>query len=530
MASTKEFYLKAIVTAQDRLTPALKNIAKQAESARNALKGAGGAINGFNDRLYSGGKFQLLEMMSGAAKSSKLFRAELAKVGSRSIALGKQVGILTAGFFGAVGGIHNVVSGAAAAGDALQKMSIRTGMSAESIQEWRFAADRSGISAETFDTAIAKMTVNMGQLRSGTGAFAKTVAGISPVLAKQLKNPALTAEQAFEKMLDAIRQVPDAQRRALLAQQFFGKAGAGLVTLANEDADALKGLRARARELGIISNEQAENSAKFVDAMTDLKKRWGDLRMTFAMKFLPSLTPFINKMTAFLIENKEQINKAIDSIVKPLSAWVDSLDPAEIVQGMLSLIDAVKGVIDFFGGLKNTVLAYVIVTNIGLIPALIRAALAFKGLLVAMGPIALAAAALVAGVWLIYQNWDTVASRLKDVWNDFSDFIRRLWDSVKKIFSDAVDWIMNLMETFNPFAAIEGGDGMMLAGAGVPSLPARMASAQASQLAAAGNPVEIQNNIVIEAPEGSRIKEVSAKSKGADVKTSVGHRSEGSLA
>ena len=32
MASTKEFYLKAIVTAQDSLTPALKNIGKNTAS------------------------------------------------------------------------------------------------------------------------------------------------------------------------------------------------------------------------------------------------------------------------------------------------------------------------------------------------------------------------------------------------------------------------------------------------------------------------------------------------------------------
>lgn len=520
MAAAKEFYLKAIVTAQDRLSPALKNIVKQAETVRASF----GKFN----RMSEAALFGFMDRLPAASKQFTLLRGEMAKVGSRFFALGKEVAVAGAGFVGIGGGIMRLISDATAAGDALQKMSIRTGMSAEAIQQWQFVADRSGIPVETMNKSIEKMGVNMGALRAGTGPLVSAVEKFAPALTRQLKG-VKSNEEALDLMIRAMRKIPDAARRSYLASQLFGEEGRSLATLANESEESLEALKARARELGLISNEQADQSADFVDKMTDLKKGWGDLRNTFALRLLPSLTPFIAKLTDFLVKNREQVNKVIDSIVKPLSEWLDGLDPGEIVQGMMSLIETFKSAIGFFGGLKNAAIAYIVISNIGLIPAIFKAALAFKGLLVAMGPIGIGIAALVAAGWFLYSNWEEISTGFIGAWKQVADFLSGIWESIKAIFKSGVEWIENLMDTFNPFSAFEGGDGTMLAGAGGASLPARQATAQASQMALANRPAEVKTNIVIEAPEGSRIKEVESKAAGAKSETKVGHRGEGSL-
>lgn len=64
MAAQKEFYLKAVITAQDKVTPALNNTAKQAEIVKKLLWSA------FNDRLYTGGNYILARFLSGRLKIS----------------------------------------------------------------------------------------------------------------------------------------------------------------------------------------------------------------------------------------------------------------------------------------------------------------------------------------------------------------------------------------------------------------------------------------------------------------------------
>lgn len=555
------FYLKAIITAVDKISRPLKAIAEQAKNTRDTL----GKIR----------SPEFVQSMDNIGKQIRLTRGHMGKLGRSVGEVAKSVALFTAGMAAVGYGMASIVTQTADAGGALDDLSLRTGMSAEDLQKWSYAAMQTGISGEDFNRALEIMNKNMGALKAGTGPLAASIAKISPALSRQLKG-VKDNNEALDIMLKAIRQVPDANKRAYLATQFFGKSGMGLINLAAESEESLAALKQRAVELGILSNEDVAAAAVFGDRLDDLKKKWGDIKDTFATRMIPYLTPLLARLTDFLVANKGQINKLIDSVVVPLGEWLQDLDFEKITDDIIGFIDNVKTVISLFGGLKNVVIAYLVVSNIGLIKSILGAAMAFKGLAAAMGPVGLGLAALGVAAYLLYTHWDEVSTWLKDTWNGIVDafyetaaalgdavypetvvkawnglidFFGGLWDTIKGIFNDAIDWIGNLIRQFDPVRMIgdklsglfsqgfSGGDvSPYQAPAGVdvegglssPSLVQRQSQVTATQQTQAVNgkiQVSFDN-----APPGMRVSEVKSNHGGIGLDANVGYRAEGSLA
>jgi hypothetical protein len=76
---------------------------------------------------------------------------------------------------------------------------------------------------------------------------------------------AMTPDQQFEAIADAISHVPDPTQRAADAMAVFGRAGEDMLPLINQGAAGIDQLRARAEELGVAMND------KTVTALHDAK-------------------------------------------------------------------------------------------------------------------------------------------------------------------------------------------------------------------------------------------------------------------
>lgn len=542
------FYLKAIVTAVDRVSKPLKAIAEQARNTRGML-----------------GKLRSPEFsasMNDIGKQVRLTRGHMSKLGRGIKDVVKSVALLTAGLAAIGYGMASVVTQTADAGGALDDLSLRTGMSAENLQKWGYAALQTGNSNEDFNRALEIMNKNMGALKAGTGPLATSVAKISPALSKQLKG-VKDNNEALEIMLKAIRQVPDANKRAYLATLFFGKSGMGLINLAAESEESLAALKKRAVELGILSNEDVAAAAVFGDRLDDLKQKWGDIKDTFATRLIPVMTPLLARLTDFLVNNKEQINKLIDSVVVPLGDWLKDLDFEKLTNDVMDFINTIKTVVGLFGGLQNVVIGYLAISNVGLIKTIFKTALAFKGLVIAMGPIGIALTALAVGAYLLVTHWDKVSTWLKDTWNGIvdafyetaaalgdalypetvinawkglSDFFSELWTNIKNTFTDAINWIIDLIKRFNPVQLLKDKvSGMFPNGffgidspvAG-PSIVQKQAQAKAAQ-----NTSPVNGKIEVSfanAPAGMRVSDIKSNHNNIDLDANVGYRMAGSLA
>jgi len=107
-----------------------------------------------------------------------------------------------------------LASSTAAAGDEFAKQSRALGFNVEAYQELQDAAERSGVSAETFNSSMTAFTKRLGEAAEGSGP-AKDALEQLGLSAEELVG--LEPDVALAKVADAMRGVDDPARKAALA-------------------------------------------------------------------------------------------------------------------------------------------------------------------------------------------------------------------------------------------------------------------------------------------------------------------------
>lgn len=199
--------------------------------------------------------------------------------------------------------------------DALAKQSRRLDFPIEDLQEWKFAAEQSGVSTELFDKSIGAFSKRLGEARAGTGALVTILKKSNPELLKQVTSADNVAD-AFDLYLKAMRETPNATDRAALAAAGFSRAGLKMANIVDNSADAISKLRKEQRENGVLTKQQAENAEAFNDSMNSLMRSITGLRDTVLAPLLPMLTSFATKTREWVIANKELIATGIADFIK----------------------------------------------------------------------------------------------------------------------------------------------------------------------------------------------------------------------
>jgi len=205
-----------------------------------------------------------------------------------------------------VGSLGLAVRQFAAAGDELDKMSRRTGVSVRALSELKFAAEQSGSSLDSFEKGVRRMQRSIFDLERGSSTAVDAFAAIGLTL-DDLRG--LSPEAQFEMIAGRLAQVEDMSRRAAIAQQLFGRAGTELLPLLEQGAAGIDKLRQQARDLGItLDDEDAAAAAKLSDQLNILKRQLG----AAAVQIGSVLQPAVSEV-ATTIANK---GKAVIDLVK----------------------------------------------------------------------------------------------------------------------------------------------------------------------------------------------------------------------
>lgn len=141
----------------------------------------------------------------------------------------------------------------------------RLGADVEGIQKIAFAAGRMGIEFEQLSTAIKKLQKNLGEgkidedLRK-IGIEANAFAGMK-------------ADEAFFRVVDALRSVSDQNEQAALTMKLLGRSGQDLQAIIKEGSAELDRMGAEGVALGVIMREDVARGFESAgDAWDDAKK------------------------------------------------------------------------------------------------------------------------------------------------------------------------------------------------------------------------------------------------------------------
>jgi colicin import membrane protein len=216
-----------------------------------------------------------------------------------------EIGRLLVDGFQALGGIFSsvtnqitsLVSNVNSSLDTLVDFSARTGIGVEALQGYSLAAKLAGVDTEAFGTAVQKLAVSIGKATPG-GELDKSLRQINLSVA-ELR--ALSPEQQFSVIGEAISQLPTAADRAAASVAIFGKQGAALAPLFREGADSIDELRERAERLGIIVSEtQIENVAAMNDAFDLVSATIQGIVGQVIGNLAPAVTAVVDEFLTFI--------------------------------------------------------------------------------------------------------------------------------------------------------------------------------------------------------------------------------------
>ncbi|MEQ9813987.1 MAG: hypothetical protein RLO50_14500 [Azospirillaceae bacterium] len=177
--------------------------------------------------------------------------------------------------------------------DAMDVASRRIGVTAEQLQEFRFAAeDAANITAGQADTALQRFTRRVGEAAQGTGELRQVLEayGIAIRNADGSMRPIMAVLRDYA---DATANAGSTQEQLRLAVRAFDSEGAALVNVLARGSEGMDEFARAAREAGILTNEQVDEMAALDAEVTRLSTSLNtDLAQAF-VDLAPIISAFV---------------------------------------------------------------------------------------------------------------------------------------------------------------------------------------------------------------------------------------------
>lgn len=372
---------------------------------------------------------QLAMSLAGARAKMKAFGAAVSGLG-RSLMLGGLAVIAPVGI---------ALKKFSSYGDQIAKMARRTGISAEKLSEFGYAAELSGASIETFETGLRRMARVIldaeGGLKESKDALTEVGLASGDLLG-------LSMDKQFELIASGLYQIKDASKKAALAQELFGRSGMRLIPLIDAGPEGFKKMAREARKLGIVLDAQTAAEA---EQLTDDFTRMKMVLLGMAVKVGSALMPMFMEFAEWLKNMAGRVGKWIDDNRVLLQSLVKIAGTVLVVGAALLVLGKVIG---FIGLLLSPagIIGVVIASLLAVADIIFDLGLGFGDLLDTIKVGGHSIKTWVLTTWLaILQGWESVKSGILTGWKALTStasiaasyitqYFTRAWLTIKIIF------------------------------------------------------------------------------------------------
>lgn len=243
---------------------------------------------------------------------------------------------------GAAAGIYKLTKDTIDYGDKLGDTASMLGMSTKALQEYRYVAQLTGLSADEMDAALSKMTVNLGK-ESGDTQTALNTLGLT---FEQLR--AVSPDERLEMVAEAMAKVQSPTARAATTTALFGKSSMVLVNTLSSGAAGIAELRQEANDLGfVLGDDMVQAAGNADDAMNRFGAVMTGLRNSIGAQFIPMITKGIDGLSVWAKKNREMISGMVSSVGEFVGSILETVAPvADLAGGLLrDLLPVLSGII-----------------------------------------------------------------------------------------------------------------------------------------------------------------------------------------
>lgn len=252
--------------------------------------------------------------MGEASDAARGFAGRLGPVGGALAGLGPAglgaaagVGALTVGLTAGLRRAREAVDQF----DQLAKTADNLGVTTSALQEYRYVADRTGVSQAKLDDGIAAFTKRLGELRAETGSL-NTLLNKTDEGFKQQLLGARSTDEALTLLIERLADSETAFEKNALAAAAFGR-GPGLefAKVARDGADAVQRLRQEARDLGVVIEDDVLRQAERTSDQLATMQRIADAELNRAFV---ELSPVLIKSAGLFADIAGNIRSTVDAV------------------------------------------------------------------------------------------------------------------------------------------------------------------------------------------------------------------------
>lgn len=249
------------------------------------------------------------------------------------------------GAIGRVAGVASVVAGGGMGVlvgrsfqliDTQAKVADRLNASQEQLAGLDLAARRAGVSTQTLQMGMQRMTRRIGEAAQGAGeakGALKTLGLDAAALSM------MTADQQFLAVADALDKVENGSQRVGLAMKIFDSEGVALLNAIQGGAAGLEESQRRAEQFGLaISRIDAAKIEEANDAIADVRDVFTGFANQIGIVLAPLITDMAESFVDWAISGDSaaiKVQKAINNYVLPPLAKI--MDAWDLISGGIDI-------------------------------------------------------------------------------------------------------------------------------------------------------------------------------------------------
>ena len=233
-----------------------------------------------------------------------LTAAAFRSVGQRVTGLGKQMAKLSGAFaIAGVGAGAALTKSSMATIDNLAKTADKIGTTTEALGGLRHAAELTGVSSNTLDMAMQRLTRRVSEAADGTG---EAKGALQELGLNAVELEKLPLDTQMEKIADAMGGLDTQADKVRIAMKLFDSEGVSLVNTLSGGSAGLSEMAAEAEQLGItISRVDAAQIEAANDSVTRAKGVFEGLGNQLAVAFSPLVEEVANNFRQAALDNED---------------------------------------------------------------------------------------------------------------------------------------------------------------------------------------------------------------------------------
>lgn len=439
--ANKDFRLTAVLAIRDTMSPVLKAASNKWEGFQKSVEST--EFNDLNRKL-------------------KLAQRSLQEFGSEAGEVAAKVAAPFTALAGTVGfSIQSAITGFAQAGDGLDKMSQRLGISAVTLQEWSYAATHAGAAPEELEDALKDLSEKIAEVAAGDTGDAAQLFEALGISVKDATGKIRPSSEVFKDVADAIQRNEDPALRTKMAMVLMGDSGRKLIPMLSGGAKGLDEMAKQANELGLVMNQDAVSAAAtMTDHMDDMKASVTAIGHEIGYRLSPIVITMSDRFRDLAAANKGAFGAKVEKVARSLAEAINQIDFEGIASAVLTIADYAIRAFNAVGGFNTVLYGMGAIIAGKSIMAVVSLGSSLFGLVQSFGAVATAAKAfgvvvttsmgligwalgviaLAAGV--VIANWDAIGPAVKNAISGAVDFAVGAFDVCKEKFGAVASAIL----------------------------------------------------------------------------------------